>query len=354
MATETLQDKVQGLAETKKLLGIAESEPLSCAFALTKDKKDCILLIAKIGKPKKVASTLKKEGGAELDQASMRFGQASFDLEKYPGLVKLTINRMEPAGALMHLNKLAKRASYKGILIEVSEELENEEEEADEQVASGTAPPDSPDIDAAALKRRLVSLAQQIGPAVATEPERKNGLLALAHKAQAGLAANDLQGALAATEELEAALLTPALARAQADVPASAAGAVAYAKSRLAWIAARKKVEAEFEKLVNSVAEQYAPDKDDHIVRQRLRSRLGPLIATFDESLADKLDEATNEADPARRQELVAEARAIISRYEAYIASEPLFDEMDANPFAPTAVKKTMMQTLQALSSAVT
>jgi hypothetical protein len=353
MVVETLQDNVQGLAETKKLLGMAEAEALSCAFALTKDKKDCLLLIAKTGKPKKVASTLKKEGGGELDAASMRFGQASFDLENYPGLVKLTINRTEPAGALMHLNKLAKRASYKGILIEVSEELENEEEEAHEQVASGAAPPDPTSIDAAALKHRLTALAQRIGPAIATEPERKDELLALARKAQTGLAASDLEGALAATEELEAALTAPAHARAKADVAASATGAVSYAKGRLAWIAARKKVDAEFEKLVESVAEQYELEEVDHLARQRLRARLAPLIATFDESLADKLDEATNEADPAKRQELIAQSRAIISRYQAYIAGEPLFAAMDANPFAPIAIKKTMLDTLQALSSAV-
>ncbi len=77
------------------------------------------------------------------------------------------------------------------------------------------------------------------------------------------------------------------------------------------------------------------------------------MLATLDESLADKLDEATNATDPAARARLVEEAKAIIGRYEAYLSGEPLIADLDANPFAPLAIQQTVSATLAALAKAM-
>lgn len=135
--------------------------------------------------------------------------------------------------------------------------------------------------------------------------------------------------------------------------PQQSTGAVSYAKSRLTWLAMRKRIDTEVDDFIGSVAEQYEDEGNDQVVRELLRARLAPVLATFDDTLADTLDAATNETDPGRRRQLVGDARAIIERYQAFIAGDDLFAAMDSNPFAPTAIQKTMVTTLQALSTAL-
>ncbi|MGJ3627112.1 hypothetical protein AB5I41_09625 [Sphingomonas sp. MMS24-JH45] len=43
----------------------------------------------------------------------------------------------------------------------------------------------------------------------------------------------------------------------------------------------------------------------------------------------------------------------IIARYQDYVANEQMLEAMDDNPFAPTAIRKTLVDTLQTLSAAV-
>ena len=51
------------------MLSMAESEPLGCAFGVTKDKKDCMLLVEKSGSAKRVAAK-----SLPLDMGTIRFG----------------------------------------------------------------------------------------------------------------------------------------------------------------------------------------------------------------------------------------------------------------------------------------
>lgn len=138
-----------------------------------------------------------------------------------------------------------------------------------------------------------------------------------------------------------------------AGVEPRAAGAVIYAKSRLAWLAMRRKIETEVDDFIDSVAEQYEEEGNDQIVRDLLRARVTLVMTTFDDTLADALDEATNETNLDRRRALVARARTIIERYQAFVAGESLFAAMDKNPFATTAIQKTIAATLQTLSTSL-
>ena len=70
-------------------------------------------------------------------------------------------------------------------------------------------------------------------------------------------------------------------------------------------------------------------------------------------TLADKLDAASNAADAQQRSELVEEARQIIERHRDYLAASPIIADLDANPFVPLAIQKTVATTLAALSNTV-
>jgi hypothetical protein len=65
--------------------------------------------------------------------------------------------------------------------------------------------------------------------------------------------------------------------------------------------------------------------------------------------LADKLDEVTSGSDPAAHSKLIEEAKAIMQRYETYLAGAPVIAALDTNPFMPVAIRQTLSTTLTAL-----
>ena len=77
------------------------------------------------------------------------------------------------------------------------------------------------------------------------------------------------------------------------------------------------------------------------------------MLESLDESLADKLDEATNTEDPEQRSRRVGEAREIIERYGAFLANDPIIADLDANPFVPLAIQQTVATTLATLAKTV-
>ena len=79
---------------------------------------------------------------------------------------------------------------------------------------------------------------------------------------------------------------------------------------------------------------------------------VAPLLESLDESLADKLDEATNATDATKRAALIAEAREIMTKYQAAL-SNPVIADLDNNPFVPLSIQKTLSATLTGLSAAI-
>src|ERR1700744_4920192 len=100
MPGDTAQDKIQPLAAIKIMLGKVDKEPYPCAFALTKDKKECVLLVEKTGGPKKAGSILKTDGKAFIELTTLRFGMVKIDAANDPGTVNFTVNKSEAGGTL--------------------------------------------------------------------------------------------------------------------------------------------------------------------------------------------------------------------------------------------------------------
>ena len=225
------------------------------------------------------------------------------------------------------------------------------------------APPPPPQAaakpDAAALTQRLAELLKRMPAVITAVPAQKDALTKLATDANVQIKTNNLVYAGVSIEQLSRAL-DAAAAAVPAAPPAPpagaappAAGAVAYAKSRLAWLAARKKVESDIEKLRGEIVATYSEDGMAADLDKAYRERVAPVLATLDESLADKLDEATNATDAATRAALVAEAKAIMQGYEQYLAGEKIIADLDANPFVPLAIQQTISGTLSTLQKTV-
>ena len=143
------------------------------------------------------------------------------------------------------------------------------------------------------------------------------------------------------------------LALKTAAAPAPTGREVTYAKSRLAWLATRQKVQSEMEKLRGGLIAAFEGFDIEAELHAEYTEFVAPVLATLDESLADKLDEATNATNPAGRAKLVEEAKTIIQRYQNYLAGEPVIVALDTNPVVPLTIRETLTTTLTALAQAV-
>jgi hypothetical protein len=126
-----------------------------------------------------------------------------------------------------------------------------------------------------------------------------------------------------------------------------------FVKARLAWVAARTKVEGDVAKLHDALAAAYQGHGAMDDLEKAFQSKVEAMLTTLDHSLAEKLDEVNKATDQEEYVKLVQEAKQIMQRYVTYVDSEPIIAKLDANPFVPIAIEKTLTATLTTLSNAV-
>jgi hypothetical protein len=251
--------------------------------------------------------------------------------------------------------------------------------------ASSTVPPAPPGPDSGGLTRSLTDLVRRLAQA---DPAQQGALKGLAVQAQAALKSGDAAGASASIEQLRAALNAGAAAGPATPAPPNGGGPsppdgaapappsgaapgppdsaapappgtpgpaakVAYAKARLAWLAARKKVEGDVGKLHDGLATAFKGHGKLPDLQSGFQARVEKVLNQLDEQLADKLDAVTKATDGAQHAKLVGEAKQVLQRYEAFIASDPTLKEIDANPFVPLSIQQTLTTTLSVLSKTI-
>ncbi len=163
-------------------------------------------------------------------------------------------------------------------------------------------------------------------PVIKQSPDRQAELKDLVTKAQAALKSGDERTATEAVDAVEAALgsggagpAVAAAADAGASAPekaAAAPNAAVLQKSRTAWVATRKRIEAEIGKLHDAMAKHYDGHGFAADLDKVFQAKIEPILTRLDQSLASKLDEVGKSTDPAQHQKLVGEAQQIIGRYE--------------------------------------
>ena len=229
----------------------------------------------------------------------------------------------------------------------------------------------------AELMQQLADQVKRVKSVLQASPERGNELKNLAGQAQAALKGGDEQAARAALDALENALTnspsqpdgggtqqantqqtgeaSPQIdtANQQNEPQANGKNAAVLQKSRLAWVAARKRVEDEIGKLHDAMSKHYDGHGFGADLDKVFQSKVEPILTTLDQSLADKLDELGNSDDASQHQKLAGEARQIIDRYESFVGSNNLISQLDQNPFVPLQIQKTLTATLAALKKSV-
>lgn len=128
---------------------------------------------------------------------------------------------------------------------------------------------------------------------------------------------------------------------------ANAGVGVAFTQSRLAWDAARKRAEAEIKKLKSSIVETCEEEEDADFIRANVAT-FDRILETLDTRLIDHLD-AGLQAAPAERPRHNQAALAVVQEYKTFLTTDPLMQEIDANPFVGVAVAKTLLDTVLVL-----
>jgi hypothetical protein len=333
--------------EMKGLLMKSKKQPVNCSFGQGAEPHVALLMLDRLKSGRTLETSLLKKFP---DAKSVRFGTAFVDLDDDPRLVKFLINR-PVSGAARKLAKTLRGTGFTKVVILLEDgtpvETFSEETEAAKSAAVPEAPPQ---FDAASLRLALVGMIGRIG--AVTDPVRRASLASLANEASTTLKAGDLASAKFDIDQLHGALdvrpSVPPAAAEQANSPLTT-----YAKSRLAWLAARKKVESDIETLRLQLHAEFAEDDIGAELDSAYDRFVAPVLAKLDESLADKLDEVINTADPVSRLKMIDEAKAIIQRYQDYLAGASTIDALDANPVAPLAIRQTLSVTLTTLAKTV-
>ena len=313
----------------------AKTTPMRFVF-IAKGSSDGALLVSKSTVPPNDIQEAKKRcGGTTLirGRCLTENGVLIFEMGKPP-----------PATLAAQLRKVIMRDAGLTFHVETRHAAGLEDEEGAHTEGEGETAPS----DAAAFKARLQAVMPTYQRAGQQAPGRKADLDALAARAASAAKGGDFAGGLVLLDQLEA----QCRAALTAPPKAPAVSNVVFTQTRLAWDQTRKKIQSELQKLETAILEGCA-DQDDFDaagVAAGTKS-LYTILDKLDTRLIDKLDEALNAEDAGKRSQLQAEAGKIVQEYLAFVNSDALMAEIDANGFTPVAVRQSAVAALKLLAS---
>jgi hypothetical protein len=134
---------------------------------------------------------------------------------------------------------------------------------------------------------------------------------------------------------------------------------VAFTQSRLLWDATRKKVQSELQTVEQAILQACKkhnenPNKEYEIDLSELATKtkgLYEILDKLDHRLIDKLDEALNAAEPAKRDALHKEAEGLVKEYMLFVASDPRMAIIDKNGFTSSTIRHEVSEALKLLAT---
>lgn len=208
---------------------------------------------------------------------------------------------------------------------------------------------ESANDDASAYNTRLRKLESELQQLQTENPEAAAPIQQSIEYAVAFAQSGDYTSALGWLDQAEQELAKVKPGDRQEETPTRELGPkVLYAQARLDWESVKKTVGVDILKLEKAILEDYAGDPVESEVRIKIR-KLDEVLKGFDDLLQDKLDEAMNMTDD-QKEPLHQEALAIINRYQTYVDGDPFIKDIDANPFIPMSIAKTVTTVLNSLA----
>lgn len=201
------------------------------------------------------------------------------------------------------------------------------------------------------LHPQVIKLYEQ---AMALGPENRSSLTAIWGMAIERAEAGNHKAALKVVDNLVPALRkaieesadTNGNREAEATIPKDV---VPFQKARVLWASSRAKMKTEMRKLEDAIIVVCRGDEEMDVLADEARD-LSKRLEVFDSRLEDTLDEITNSAAGATREQLKKQAKQQITEY-ATALQDNFFKELDNdNGFANVAVAATARQSLSAIS----
>ena len=392
---------------------LRSSGTMNFGFVLGKKAEDHRLAVHRSKGSKALANILVKETGLH----AMTFGTAMADANRAGVLVLVLEGRqlpgMQKKGARMlkkfkplPFTKLAVMVDGQEVVdlddpedtdVDEPDEVEAEAapaETADTATSPATPPPSAADggapaagataapapppepgaeqaqADVAALTKELTALVREMVDFIDQNPAQRVTLVRLATEAQSSLRQGDVQKVEAGIEALRNALqqaqsaggAAPAAgqpgAAAQSGRPPPANGADPAMVQRLkktgqVWDATIAKMTRDLDQIAKTVT---AATKDHELgesFEDEFQTVIEPLVKTIDKQLSDLLHGAAEAGSAEDHQRFLTEVRKAVGQLQKFVQSHPVIEHLDANPFHPVAIGKTLNASLAAVSSTV-
>jgi hypothetical protein len=127
---------------------------------------------------------------------------------------------------------------------------------------------------------------------------------------------------------------------------------VRLGKGMLVWNSTRSYVAQQIKVLQDAIIAQSTDEPDFNEIKASL-VKLEVLLEVLDDRLIGKMDALRGTTDPAAKAKLAEEARDIVREYQAYVASDPLVNEIDDNGFLPLDIRPKVTASLQAVLATI-
>lgn len=122
-------------------------------------------------------------------------------------------------------------------------------------------------------------------------------------------------------------------------------GFVVLQKARLRWEGTRRSVADQLRQLAVAITE-LTRDEPWAAEAAGNTSLLFEMLDTFDARLGDALDDALNASNVDLRTARLRTAKGILKEYTDYLRSDPIFEELDENPFRPVSIRRDLTAVL--------
>lgn len=126
------------------------------------------------------------------------------------------------------------------------------------------------------------------------------------------------------------------------DAPAKSN--VAFQKSLLAWESACKQMSSKLAELEQAIFSLFEDDPRLASVKANIH-KLDAVLGDYADELRDRLDEAYNAPDQFK-PDASSDAKAALSRYRDYLATDPFIQAIDSNPVVPIGIESILGKAL--------
>lgn len=377
-----------------KKLFESKDEVYKFAVAASAPREGQLLLDKKLPLKKKdvqqeAEAEAKKQTGKAVKMDVMT-GECRLD-DKNAATLRLIVNGKAPAKAVACIEHLLVRGPFKsiGFVAVLLEEIEEAPSatptenatasppaapapSAPSPASTDNAPAAAPSAELAQWEKSLAAVEPTYLKAVRDRPDDASKLRAVMGFAQGKAETEDYKSAIAGLKKLlellgvaKAAPTPPATAPAASpqseaqpktdtppknQEPRKQPSLVQLQQARLIWEATLKKVRGERDKLVTTILAEFE-DADDKAIAAEATSVIQTTLDNFNEQLLDKLDEALNATTDDERAQHNGEAATLLEGYLQQLQDEPIFAELDANPFTPVKLHETLAKSLTGLAS---